>query len=147
MKSSGFPPSTTATPWAPARQAARTKSFNVLLVDDDGGICALMQTWLSRLGHVVTCASGGSDAEKLLGVRRFEVVVTDIVMPDGDGFELMAAVRQLQPAARILAISGGGKYLRQPDCLKIAKGLGASLVVEKPFTREQFLEAFDRVMA
>lgn len=146
MKSSGFPPSSTAAPW-PHAEASSTgvPSLQVLIVDDDPGICQLVTVWLERLGHQVACAAGGVQAEKLLAVRRFDVVVTDIVMPDGDGFELMSAVRRQQPSARILAISGGGKYLRQPECLKIAKGLGASLVIEKPFTREQFLNCFTAV--
>lgn len=144
MTSSGLPPSTTAR-LGPA--SSRARGLSVLLVDDEEAVSDLLRTWLTGLGHAVTCATGGVEAEKLLGVRRFDVVVTDIVMPDGDGFELMAALRRLQPTTRVLAISGGGTYLRQPDCLKIAKGLGAALVVEKPFTRAQFLAAFAQITA
>lgn len=118
------------------------RRYVVLLVDDDEGICALIKTWLVHQGHEVTCAFTGASAERLLAIRRFDVVITDIVMPDGDGFELMTAVKRLQPGARTLAISGGGKYLRPPECLKIARGLGANHALLKPFTREQFLEAF-----
>ena len=63
--------------------------------------------------------------------------------PGGDGFELIAAFRKAQPTARIVAISGGGKYLQGTDCLKIARGLGANAAVMKPFKWDELQAGID----
>lgn len=115
------------------------------MADDEEGIRRLLEQWLVRAGHQVTCAADGREATKALRDRSFDLLVTDIVMPDGDGLELIATFKKAQPAGRILAISGGGRYLQGNDCLKIARGLGAHAVVMKPFTAEQLLAGIDLI--
>jgi DNA-binding NtrC family response regulator len=68
------------------------------------------------------------------------LVITDILMPDGDGLEVISELKKARPSARIIAMSGGGSHLRAEDCLKFAKGLGAHDVLMKPFNREQFVK-------
>lgn len=114
-----------------------TTSLSILVADDDEGIRKLLSEWLVRAGHSVACAASGKEASRLLRHQQFDLVITDVVMPDGDGFELIAEFRKAQPTTRILAISGGGKYLHGADCLKMARGLGAHSVVIKPFNWEQ----------
>lgn len=116
-------------------------TLSILVTDDEESIRDLIQHWLTRAGHRVTCAASGDEARRHLRGGRFDLVITDIVMPDGDGFELVASVKSLQPHARILAISGGGKYIQGADCLKMARGLGADGIVIKPFNWEQVKEA------
>ena len=111
--------------------------LSILVADDEEGIRKLLQHWLQRAGHAVACVESGRDASRLLHTQRFDLVITDVVMPDGDGFELIAEFRRAQPGTRILAISGGGKYLKGSDCLRIARGLGTHAVVMKPFDWEQ----------
>ncbi len=115
--------------------------LSILVADDEAGVRDLLQQFLGRAGHRVTCASTGEEARRLLLGAVFDLVITDIVMPDGDGFELIAAVKQHQPRARILAISGGGKYIQGADCLKMARGLGAHGMVMKPFGWEEIQAA------
>jgi CheY-like chemotaxis protein len=122
---------------------APADELSVLVADDEEGIRELTMHWLGQAGHRVAAADSGRAASALLKSQRFDIVVTDVVMPDGDGFELIAQVRRLHPATRILAISGGGKYLQGSDCLRMAQGLGAHGIVMKPFTREQFLAGFE----
>ena len=62
-------------------------------------------------------------------------------MPDGDGLDLITELKKVQPHVRILAISGGGRYLEGGDYLKLAKGLGAHTAMMKPFTWAQLQEA------
>src|SRR6185503_2491230 len=94
-------------------------------------------------GHAVATVASAQEATQLLKQQCFDLVITDVVMPDGDGLELIAAFRKAQPATRIIAISGGGKYLESIDCLRIARGLGAHAVVMKPFNWEELLVGMD----
>ncbi len=105
----------------------------------------LVRDWLGGSGHNIACASSGSEVAKLLKKQHFDLVITDILMPDGDGLEVMTELKKTQPWARVLAISGGGAYLRAIDCLSVAKGFGAHAVLLKPFNRQQLLEAVERV--
>jgi CheY-like chemotaxis protein len=111
--------------------------LSILIADDEPGIRDLLVRWLGSRGHAVTCADCGLSASRMLEQQRFDLVITDIVMPDGDGFELIPAVRKAQPTARILAISGGGKYIPSSDCLSLARGLGAHAALLKPFNWDQ----------
>ncbi|MES2692274.1 MAG: response regulator [Verrucomicrobiota bacterium] len=120
--------------------------LSILVADDEEGIRQLLHHWLEHAGHTVTCVGCGRDASRLLQARPFDLIITDIVMPDGDGFELIAEFRRARPAARILAISGGGKYLQSGDCLRMARGLGAHAGVMKPFTRQQLQEGIDAAL-
>ena len=118
-------------------------ALSVLVADDEQGIRNLLRHWLESHGHSVMLVDCGHEAIRLLNAHPFDLIITDVVMPDGDGFELIAAFRKAQPQARIVAISGGGKYLQGPDCLKIARGLGAHAVVVKPFNWEQLHAGID----
>ena len=117
--------------------ATATAPLSILVADDEEGIRNLLTMWLGSRGHTVACADSGQNAIHLLNRQRFDVVITDVMMPDGDGFELIPAVRKAQPDARIVAISGGGQFIPSTDCLALARGLGAHATVQKPFKWEQ----------
>lgn len=127
--------------------ASEATALSILVADDEDGIRELLQHWLKRAGHVVACADCGRAAGRLLRMQRFDLVITDVVMPDGDGLEVIAAVRKSQPQARIVATSGGGQYLQSDACLKIARGLGAHAVVLKPFNWEQLRAGIESVLS
>jgi CheY-like chemotaxis protein len=117
------------------------RPLSIIVADDVEGIQHLVQHWLEAEGHRVSCASNGHEVAALLKRQNVDLVITDVIMPDGDGLEVMLELKRSQPQARILAISGGGAYLRPRDCLNLAKGLGANAVLLKPFNREQMLGA------
>jgi CheY-like chemotaxis protein len=94
----------------------------------------------------VTVASA-TEAAKVLTRLRFDLVITDILMPDGDGLQLINEFKAAQPQVRIVAISGGGRYMDSNDCLKIARGFGAHAAIMKPFDRKQFMEAIASALA
>lgn len=123
------------------------KPLCVLVADDEDHIRALIQQWLAGNGHTVMGVGNANEAAKLLSRVRFDLVVTDIIMPEGDGLQLIREFKEAQPGVRILAISGGGKYMEREDCLRMARGLGAHAVVMKPFTSVQFLEGVKQALA
>ena len=119
------------------------KPLSVIVADDVEGIQDLVGHWLEEAGHAVMCASTGRSASQLLKKQHFDLVITDVLMPDVDGLELILELKASQPAVRILAISGGGRHMQATDCLKMAKNLGAHALLLKPFNREQLLAAIN----
>jgi len=113
------------------------KSLSVLVADDEEEIRSLLLHWLVAAGHTVTSVANATEARKVIKQQRFNLVVTDVLMPEGDGIQLIKEMKEAQPLARILAISGGGRYIEGDNCLRIARGLGAHAAVMKPFTRGQ----------
>jgi CheY-like chemotaxis protein len=118
----------------------RSTPISVVVADDVAEIQQLLQQWLNDLGCLVTCVSTGKEAVRVLKTVHVDMVITDILMPDGDGLEVITELRKAQPTARVIAMSGGGNHLRAADCLKFAKGLGAHGVLMKPFNRQQLME-------
>ena len=122
------------------------KPLSILVADDEPGIRVMLTDWLDRDGHRVACAQSGHEASQLMRQQHFDVVIADVLMPDGDGFELITESKKTQPDTRIIAISGGGRYLHGTECLKVATGLGAHAAVLKPFSIAQLLDSIDDVV-
>lgn len=118
----------------------------VLLVDDEPEIRSLLMRWLEGEGHQVTCAVNGVEAAAISGAKEFDLVVTDVIMPEKDGVQLITEIKKTRPKARVLAMSGGGRVLASDDCLRMARALGSHAAVAKPFTRDQFLGAVTRAI-
>lgn len=122
------------------------KPLSILVADDEDSILSLLQHLLRGAGHTVAAVSSAREACVQLGERRFDLVITDVLMPDGDGIDLINELKKVQPEARILAMSGGGRYLEGSDYLKLAIGLGAHHAIMKPFTWEQLEAAIENAM-
>jgi two-component system cell cycle response regulator CpdR len=126
--------------------AAAHHPRTVLVVDDDPSLCELLTLMLEMVGYKVTCAGNGRLAGKCLQQAVFVLVITDMLMPDRDGLEFIADVRQQQPYTRIIAMTGGG-HIPGDKYLKMASGLGAHGVLKKPFSRPELLSAVEQVLA
>jgi DNA-binding response OmpR family regulator len=121
-------------------------SSNILVVDDEPSVCQLLQKTLELVGYHVVCATGGRTASRLMRQQPFDLVITDVLMPDQDGLELIRELRHNNPSVRIVAMSGGG-LIKPQVYLESAKGLGAGVLLQKPFNRDQLLAAINRVLA
>jgi CheY-like chemotaxis protein len=123
------------------------KPISILVADDEESIRVLLQHWLKARGHTVALVGTGREAVEAMKKTQYDLVITDVLMPDGDGLDLITQLRQVQPRTRILAISGGGRYVEGVDCLKMAKGFGAHAVAMKPFTSAQLQAGIDEALA
>lgn len=119
----------------------------ILLAEDEEQIRQLMIRWLEREGHHVTGAANGKEALSITEAKEFDLVITDVLMPESDGVQLISGLKKNRPNSRVLAISGGGRFVESTDCLRMAQGLGAHAAVMKPFTREQILAAVAQAMS
>ena len=123
-----------------------TKPLSILVADDTRELQALITGWLEEVGHSVRGASSGRQVVQLAQEHAYDLVVTDILMPDGDGWDAIAEVHRQRPETRILAISGGAREMPASAVLRIAQRAGALGFLAKPFSRPEFLEAIRTVM-
>jgi DNA-binding NtrC family response regulator len=117
---------------------------SILVVDDDPNILKLAELSLNRLGYAVAVASSGKAAIGFLCRETVDLVITDIVMPDMDGFELLGALGERFPRLPVIAMSGGGQ-LSAGTYLKMAPGFHAAGTLYKPFNAEGLSKAIKAV--
>jgi DNA-binding NtrC family response regulator len=117
----------------------------VLIVDDEAQMRGLLEDLLQDDYQVLT-ACDGAEALQRLEQDGAELVITDLVMPNMNGLDLMVAVRKHYPALKVIAISGGG-LIGRLDYLPIASLIGAARVMRKPFTVADMRSAVREVLA
>ena len=125
---------------------ASIRSLSILVADDTRELQALITSWLEEAGHTVKGASSGRQLLQQAQAQPFDLLVTDILMPDGDGWQAITEVRRLHPDTRILAMSGGTREMPARAVLRIAHHAGALGFLAKPFSRPEFLDAVAAVM-
>ena len=129
--------------WAPPQQSApQARSLRILLVDDHLDTCTALERLLVRRGHLVATAHDMRSAMETAARNQFDLLISDIALPDGSGTELIACLRAMKPI-RGIAISGFGMNGDIEKSLKA--GFSAHLV--KPIKVEKLEAAIDRVMA
>ena len=117
----------------------------ILVVDDDGDVRDLVCRMLEQDGYEAVPAKDGSQALERFGLLPPDLVITDVVMPEVDGLEVLLKLRSLAPEAATMVMSGGGRV--QPDIyLETARRLGARAVLRKPFTRAEMLDAVHKIL-
>jgi two-component system, chemotaxis family, chemotaxis protein CheY len=117
---------------------------DILLIDDDFTIRALLSLVLGAAGHTVREAQDGDEGVKQYHAKQPDIVITDLVMPTKGGLEVIAEIRRSKPAAKIIGMSGA-TYL--PSYLKMVELLGESRVISKPFTPVRIVSAVADIMA
>ena len=121
--------------------------MRVLIVDDDEAMADVMVMTVERAGYEVALASNGAEALDRVREGSFDLVVSDILMPYMDGLELIPQIRQLLPEARIIAVSGGGRYSDSTMLLTMANDIGADRILPKPFTPTQLTEVMEKLLS
>src|SRR5882724_2911578 len=104
-------------------------SPHVLVADDERSIRLTLETGLTVNGFRVTCARTGREAIAAARASRFDAVVSDILMPDGDGLEVVRALRKFSPSIPIILITAQGSV----ELAVRAIAEGASDFIAKPF--------------
>lgn len=112
----------------------------ILVIDDDVQMREMLRQMLEREGYNVRDASDGKVAMRLFAEEPADLVITDIIMPEKEGIEVIREFRRDFPEVKIIAISGGG-YVGPQTYLKIAKGMGAMRTFAKPVGRGELLDA------
>jgi CheY-like chemotaxis protein len=126
-----------------ASQRPPVVRHSVLIVDDDPRARRQLQGLLGANGYAVIEAGNGKIARGLLGEREIDLVLSDIFMPECDGFELIAAIRAMEHPIPVIAMSDHESWTGL-NFLDAANDLGATAVLEKPFRADVLLRLIDQ---
>jgi two-component system, cell cycle response regulator CpdR len=123
--------------------AGGVKMAKILLAEDDDGMRQFLARALERAGHTVVSFAEGASAFEEIKQNTFDLLLTDIVMPEMDGIELARRAAELDPALKIMFITGFAAVALHPD----SKAPKEAKVLSKPFHLKDLVAEIDRMIA
>jgi len=117
---------------------------SILLIEDDISMRTMIIDYFAKKNFLLSAASCGSEALRLIKEKRFDLVITDIIMDNQDGLEVIRVIKNSYPEIKVIAISGGGK-LSAEIYLKIASLLGAISIFQKPFSMNDLFREISNI--
>jgi two-component system chemotaxis response regulator CheY len=118
----------------------------VLVIDDDPVMCIVVRRVLECRGFEVSTACDGHSGLSRFAELNPDLVIVDILMPGKEGIATILEMRETQPKARILAMTGGGSFAAG-DVLRIAELVGADNSLKKPFAPADLIATVERCLA
>lgn len=119
----------------------------ILLIDDNEDFRQTLTELLERAGYDVVEAADGRKGIELFRAKPTDLVVTDIIMPEQDGLEVITVLRSDYPDVKIITISGGGRLCTDPELfLDASTSMGALHSFTKPLDRLAFLAVVREVL-
>lgn len=118
------------------------KGTRILVVEDDSGTRELLRELLLEEGHKVRMARNGKEALEWVTKETFDLVLTDLGMPEMDGIELLKTLRRISPDMRVIVVTGRADL----EARARVKGPGAYDYVTKPFHPYTILEKVARAL-
>ncbi len=112
--------------------------YNILLLDDETFVQDLFSQFLTNEGYNVECVSNGREGLKKLREFDADLVITDIMMPEMDGLEVVREIRKKRVDLPVIAISGGMRNAAI-NFVSTAKEFGADAIFEKPVSLSDLL--------
>lgn len=118
------------------------KPKRILIVDDELAIRTSVEKALGKAGFLTSTASSGNEALSHLAKHAFDLVLSDLKMPDGDGFELLKQIKKQYPSTEVILLTGYGTIERAVEAMKE----GAYDFITKPFKKALILSAVERAL-
>jgi DNA-binding NtrC family response regulator len=119
---------------------------DILIIEDDEMVGLLIKAPLEEAGHTARLASNGKAGLRMIAQRPADLVITDIVMPEMDGLETISKLRESNPGLRVIAISGGGRWMPAESNLRLSGLMGASRTLQKPIPPDLLLTEVEAVL-
>src|SRR5262245_18257131 len=117
------------------------KPLRILIADDDPNMVEAVARVLRAQGHELSVAENGKTAISRATEFQPDIVITDILMPDRDGYELIMDLRRQHPQVKIIAMSGGAySGFGTSEIAQTLKVFKVDTFLSKPFTPEELLE-------
>ena len=110
---------------------------HILVIDDDAQIRTLVEKFLVLDGHEVDTAKDGMVGLQLAGRHQYDLVITDVIMPEQDGLGVVMELKRLFPLVKIIVMTGGGARFSISDLLTVAKVMKVDRGIPKPLDFEK----------
>ena len=120
---------------------SKPQDFSILIVDDEPDLREILSFDFERIGYQVDTAAGGTEAFEKFKKRAFDLVITDIRMPLGDGLTLLKDIKILKKAIPVICITG---FSEVTSATMLEQG--ASGVFEKPFDRKKLHQTVLKIL-
>ncbi|MCQ2089833.1 MAG: response regulator [Fibrobacter sp.] len=117
----------------------------ILVIDDDEQFNLMLKSALEIKGYNVETACNGRDAKALYQNKQYDVIITDIIMPDVDGYEVILDLRRLNMSDRTIAVSGGGRTAAE-DYLVTAQHFDVAATFNKPVDLQALRAKVDEII-
>jgi CheY-like chemotaxis protein len=118
----------------------------ILIIDDDPVSREVLLEALEQEPYTLADATDGKAGLRLHIKNPFDLVITDIIMPEMEGLETIRKLKRISPAVKIIAISGGG-HLDAEGYLQMAQKLGADRSLDKPIDQDRLKETIKELLA
>ena len=115
----------------------------ILIIEDESSVLQLIKEIVQNAGHSALCATNGKEGLDAYRQHDIDLVITDIVMPQKDGVEAIREIRNHDPEASVIAITG---YRGQFNRLPAAEYVGAQKTLVKPFSQKELIAAVDDIL-
>ncbi len=113
----------------------------ILIIDDEIVMRTALRHVLEGAGHTVREAINGNEGMAFFRESATDVVITDMLLPEKSGFDIIREIREFNPDTQIIAISALAY-----DAFEAAEGLGANATFEKPIRMKNLLETIDHLL-
>jgi CheY-like chemotaxis protein len=111
---------------------------HILVIDDENSVRKIICDNLKLSGFRVSAAVDGNEGLSMIDAARPpDIVITDMIMPNKSGLEVISEIRRSHPSIRLIAISGGGRMEAVNDLLEKAKETGADATLSKPLDLDE----------
>lgn len=115
---------------------------SILLIEDDIAFCKMLETFLSKNGFEVVVSFTAVEAQKLLSSREFDLVITDVRLPDDDGLDILKSIRSKRTNSEVILMTGYAEVDKAVEAIKE----GAFDYISKPFRPDKLLEIVNKAL-
>ncbi len=118
---------------------------SILVIDDEPEIRLLISNILTQDGHEVDQAENGDTGLQLIELHPYDLVITDIIMPEIDGIAVIMSLKMKHPQIKTIVLTGGSSKNDKDYLMGISRAMKVDLVMSKPFFINDLRNAVKRI--
>ncbi len=116
---------------------------NILIIEDDAAFCKMLQRFLAKRGYNVETSFNAPEAKMKFNETGFDLVLTDLRLPDYDGIRLLGDIKEVNPNTQVILMTGYAEVGSAVDAMK----KGAYDYISKPFTPDDIVQLIENALA
>lgn len=117
----------------------------ILVADDTRAITDILKNILSKEGHEVATAADGTEAIDIVSGSEFDLVITDMLMPRQDGFDVINHLKEHKPDVKIIVMTGGGVAITPSEVIR-SVGDDIEIFLTKPIGKTELMDAVNKAL-